>query len=226
MGMIIGLTGQARAGKDTIAEYLVKNHGFVRIGLADPMKRFCQHLFDWNDEQVWGNKKEEGDPRYKRLDRNDDDIPLGMVPLSPRFALQTLGTEWGRLCCEDIWTIYGLRVAKELLAGYATYTAKNGLVITEKDVGICPGVVFSDLRFENEFDLVREAGGLLCRVKRPSLGESRVGIIGHASETEQKRVDDSEFDAIFHNDKEGDFISLYAQVEGFLKGKLPVWEEP
>src|SRR5690606_31617836 len=124
MGMIIGLTGQARAGKDTIAEFLAQKYGFVRIGLADPMKRFCQHLFDWNDEQVWGNKKEEGDPRYKRWERNEDGIILGSHQLSPRFALQTLGTEWGRLCCEDIWTIYGLRVAKELLAGYSRYTPK------------------------------------------------------------------------------------------------------
>lgn len=35
---IIGLTGYAQSGKDTVANYLVKTHGFTRIAFADPMR--------------------------------------------------------------------------------------------------------------------------------------------------------------------------------------------
>lgn len=236
-GIIVGVTGQARAGKDTIAEYLAKKHRFVRIGLADPMKRFVQGLFDWSDEQVWGGQKEEPDRRYLQKEKvvggvmhskvegiQAGDPLIQRIYLTPRFALQTLGTEWGRLCYRDIWIEYGLRVAKELLDGYSRYTPKEGLVVTEKDQGICPGVVFSDLRFQNEFDAVRKAGGVLCRVKRPSLEDSRVGIEGHASEEEQKRVPDSFFDVIFNNDKEGDLDHLFRQVEEDLD--LTQWDRP
>ena len=35
--MIIGLSGYARSGKDTAADRLVNNHGFVRYSFAAPM---------------------------------------------------------------------------------------------------------------------------------------------------------------------------------------------
>lgn len=36
--MIIGLTGYAQSGKDTVAEYLVNNHGFKRVAFADKIR--------------------------------------------------------------------------------------------------------------------------------------------------------------------------------------------
>jgi dephospho-CoA kinase len=36
--MIIGLSGYARSGKDTVAELLCLNYGFRRISFADPMR--------------------------------------------------------------------------------------------------------------------------------------------------------------------------------------------
>lgn len=211
MGFIVGITGQARAGKDTCAEYLAKKHCFVRIGLADPMKRFCKEVFNFSDDQLYGERKEEPDGRYFR--GLVDPSTLRGNYLTPRYALQKLGTEWGRDCYPNVWIDYGLHVAKELLKGYSTYDVKTGLVFTEKDTGICPGVVFSDLRFLNEFLAVKAAGGIMCRVKRPSLNEHRVGIEGHASEEEQKRIPDSDFDIILDNNEEGNLDFLYQQIE-------------
>lgn len=36
---IIAISGWKRSGKDTVADYLVNNHNFYRIGFADPLKR-------------------------------------------------------------------------------------------------------------------------------------------------------------------------------------------
>jgi len=36
--MIIGLSGYARCGKDTVAEYLVDNYGFKRVAFADGIR--------------------------------------------------------------------------------------------------------------------------------------------------------------------------------------------
>jgi hypothetical protein len=39
--MIIGITGLAQSGKDTAANYLIKNYGFTRKAFADKLKEFC-----------------------------------------------------------------------------------------------------------------------------------------------------------------------------------------
>ena len=43
--MIIGLSGYARSGKDTVAKYLVENHRFTRVAFADPIRNL---LWDMN----------------------------------------------------------------------------------------------------------------------------------------------------------------------------------
>ena len=37
---IIGIAGKARSGKDTIAQYLIEHLHYMRVGMADPIKRF------------------------------------------------------------------------------------------------------------------------------------------------------------------------------------------
>ena len=46
--MIIGLGYKARVGKDTVGDYLVKNHGFVRLGFADALKNGCAAMFGFS----------------------------------------------------------------------------------------------------------------------------------------------------------------------------------
>ncbi len=52
--MIIGICGNAGVGKDTTADFLVKTNGFVKVSLADPMKRICQAVYGFSNEQLWG----------------------------------------------------------------------------------------------------------------------------------------------------------------------------
>ena len=224
-GLIIGLSGQARTGKDTFANYIVKDYRFVRIGLADPMKRFCKEVFDFTDEQLWGDRRDHGDLRYNRNSREigtDPTLKIVMHDLlTPRYALQTLGTEWGRNCYENVWIEYGIRIAKELIDdGYATYSEKEGLVHQEKDQGLIGGVVFSDLRFKNEFDAVRKAGGILVRIKREGY-EGEVGITGHASEAEQKTVPDSYFDHVIENPP--GLMYYFSEIDALMRKIRPHW---
>ena len=227
MGVIVGVMGQARAGKDTIAGYLAKEHDFVRIGLADPMKRFCAEVFDFTDEQLWGDEREKPDQRYPRKVlwcESDAEFPQHKEScyrtehLTARYALQTLGTEWGRDCYGNVWIEYGVNTAKKLLADpYRRYDPKRGLYWIENPrfgqevIDEAPlGVVFSDLRFRNEFDAVKSANGILVRVKRTG-ADGKTGVAGHASEEEQKTIPDSEFHLIITND--GTLEDLYDKIE-------------
>lgn len=77
--MLIGITGKAGAGKDTVAEYLWRKHGFVRIAFADPLKRAVQEIFGLSDEQTWGREHKE--------------VPVHYWGMSPRRMMQLLGTD-------------------------------------------------------------------------------------------------------------------------------------
>jgi hypothetical protein len=50
--MIIGITGKARSGKDTIANYLIRNHGFNKDSVAAPLKRLVQDIFVLDHDTV------------------------------------------------------------------------------------------------------------------------------------------------------------------------------
>ena len=42
--MIIGLTGYAQSGKDSVADILVKNYGYTRIAFADPIRKLLYEM--------------------------------------------------------------------------------------------------------------------------------------------------------------------------------------
>lgn len=86
---VIGISGLARSGKDTVGNYLVEVYGFKRIGFADSLKESCRHIFNFNDAQLYGELKEVVDPYWG---------------FTPRFALQKVGTECMRnVFDKDIW---------------------------------------------------------------------------------------------------------------------------
>lgn len=91
--MLIGLTGPARSGKDTVAEHLEESHGFERYALAGPIKEMLHAGLGLSYTEMHSGVKE--DPLLR----------LG-IDKSPRQLMQTLGTEWGRKHVHpDIWLI-------------------------------------------------------------------------------------------------------------------------
>ena len=91
--LLIGLHGRARSGKDTIADYLVKIHGFEKVSFAAPIREMACKIFNCSLKQL-ECIKEVVDP---------------CLGVSPRDVMQTLGTEWGRNINPDLWVITALR---------------------------------------------------------------------------------------------------------------------
>lgn len=197
--MIVGVSGLAGSGKDTLADFLVRDHGFVKISFADPMKRFCREIFNFTEAQLWGPSEERNklDVRYPRV---VVDANLGSTMhtfLTPRFALQTLGTEFGRTCFESIWVDYALRIAKALDGREGiSYDAECGIFKCARPR--INGVVIPDCRFANEITSVERAGGKVVRIVRPGAG--LVGSAGlHASEKEMAEIPDDRFAVVLEN---------------------------
>lgn len=107
--IIVGLAGRKRVGKDTIANVLKNEYGFVSDSFAAPIRSFVYELT--------------GIPECAE----SDDIKEETVPWlgkSRRELMQTLGTEWGRKTIHpDIW-INALR--RRVIDNYGT-----PLVITD-----------------------------------------------------------------------------------------------
>ena len=131
---LLGIVGRAGSGKDTVADILVRDHGFVKVACADPLKRICRDTYGFTDSQLWGPSMERNklDLRYPRehtstlggycdccgIDlRLEREAAETQCYLTARHALQQLGTEWGRRCYNNTWIDYAIRVASFLLSG-------------------------------------------------------------------------------------------------------------
>ena len=136
---IIGLTGHAGTGKDTVRAML-EQRGFVGLAFADPIRQMIRDLFSSN-----GISEAYMDERALK------EQPIPQLGLSYRHLAQTLGTEWGRRCLgEGFW----LNIASAYMAD-----------ITNQTFGPLSFVI-SDVRFPNEAAWVKQRGGQLWRIVR------------------------------------------------------------
>lgn len=88
---VIGITGRARSGKDTVRNFIIAARGGYAYSFADPLRAMLKPLGIDMDDPYWANRK-------------DEVIPA--LGASPRKLLQTLGTEWGRALINDnLWVL-------------------------------------------------------------------------------------------------------------------------
>ncbi|MBO0129211.1 deoxynucleotide monophosphate kinase [Agrobacterium burrii] len=141
---VIALTGLAGSGKSTASKYLVENHGYQLVKFAGPLKGMLRAI-GLSEQQIEGNLKE---------------TPCEWLQgMTPRHAMQTLGTQWGRDCIgQAFWIDLWVRRVYLIIAA-------GGRVVVD------------DCRFSNEADEVRKLGGVVWQLV------GRGGIAGsHESE--------------------------------------------
>lgn len=156
---IIGFCGLRRSGKDTAATSLVW-HGYQLLKFADCLKDMLRMLFRYTGAQ---------DDVIERLIEGDlKETPVPVLNMkTTRWAMQTLGTEWGRdLIGQNLW-------ADATIARARKY----------------PRVVISDVRFPNEVAVIKKQGGRVIRIIRPDQPD----VDSHVSEQSVLSLDaDSE----------------------------------
>ena len=140
--MIIGLSGYAQVGKDTVANYLVEKYGFVKVSFADPIREALYKLNPY---------VRIGDMPPTSLSNAVDHMGWEEVKVfssDTRELLQRLGTEVGReMFGKDFWVNQGMLRAKEH-----------------------ENVVFADTRFMNEANAIRATGGQVWRIHKQGHG--------------------------------------------------------
>lgn len=147
--MLIGLTGYAGSGKSTVADILVRDHGFTRMRFAGPLKDMLRAL---------------------GLTEREIDGDLKLVPCAllggktPRHAMVTLGTEWGRQLID--WNMW-VRALMQRIDNMNSY-------------GDGQRIVVDDARFVNEIVALKQRGAVIWRVDRPGVE----ALTNHPSEQE------------------------------------------
>lgn len=120
---IIGIVGKKRSGKDTVADYLVQNYGYIKLSFASPLKEIIKTLFDFDDEQINGNEKEIIDDYWN---------------ITPRRAMEYIGTNVFRKNISELIPNIGENFWSDIL-----YNKCKKISEKNNDVKI----VISDVRF-------------------------------------------------------------------------------
>lgn len=166
--VLIGLTGPAGSGKSTATELLVNTiPNVTEVQLAGPIKDMLTILlgewFNGMEEVDWNNREWKESPLFH--------IPGNP---SPRRLAQTLGTEWGRdVIHPDLWVAAGESNIKSSMARHFD-------------------VVVSDVRFDNEAEMIKRLGGMIVKITREEAPE----VEAHVSEA---GVSDNLIDAYIIN---------------------------
>lgn len=129
---VIGFAGLIGSGKSTAAAELTRTGGFQRVRFAGPLKKMMAAL-GLSVDEIDGKLKEQ---------------PCALLcGKTPRHAMQTIGTEWGRnLIGEDLW----IRAWKHAVGRLPAEVS----------------VVADDVRFANEAAAIRDVGGAVVLIDR------------------------------------------------------------
>ena len=144
--ILIGLTGHAGSGKDTVRAFM-EQEGFVGLAFADGIRGMLRELLTSagiDDAYI--------DERALK------EAIIPEVGVSYRHMAQSLGTEWGRNLRRDFW----LRITA-------------AFVVDQMNAGETHFVI-SDVRFANEAEWVRSKGGQIWRIHREGLAGVRAHV--------------------------------------------------
>lgn len=190
--MIVGLIGAKRSGKDTLAGRLVSSYGFERVAYADALKGAA---YDMNPYL--------GADGLRLADLVDSiGWEAAKASLEVRRFLQALGVAMRDHVHRDIWT----NVVRDRLEAAREYGTN---------------IVVTDVRFPNEAEQIKEYGGIIVRIIRPTL--TRDTADAHISE---RALDDYQPDYTVHNDST--LEALYAEAdkvmaeEGIISAASPM----
>lgn len=183
--MIIGLTGHAESGKDTVARYLA-GKGYTHLAFADPLRQLALVINPTLHIEV-------------------TEIALGYAPkqkIKLKALIEAVGYEKAKKNPAVREFYQGLGQAMRDGEGEDYWISKIFPALDSSDTDI----VLSDVRYQNEADIIKALGGVIVKVTRPTA----VKINDHPSENEIVTIDGT-----LRN--EGTLEELYEGVDFMLK---------
>jgi len=154
--IVVAFTGKRGSGKSEAVRVLVEELGFRELKFADPLKNMLRAMYaTCGVDQDTIERKIEGDLK-------EEECPW-LLGKTPRFAMQTLGTEWRELIGTPMWSEMFIRAVRSGNLG--------------------DRIACSDYRFPHEGAAIDELGGIKYRITRPSADSRDDAAAQHSSET-------------------------------------------
>jgi len=187
--MIIGLSGYAKSGKDTVADMIISvgSRPWVVKKFSGKLKQMASlltgiPLVKFEDQEFkeqlmpldWVEQWVEGTTKYYKL-------------MKVRDFLQRLGTEAVRDGLhKNAWV-------NALMSDYVINKEYWNDIANGRDIGDgYPSWIITDCRFPNEFKAIKDKGGIVIRINRDGIKP----INAHPSEI---ALDDFNFDYVIEN---------------------------
>lgn len=228
--MIIGISGYAKSGKDTVAkiiQYTNRRESGIEYSLEDALSG-DGHDFILDMESRWVVKKFSG--ALKKVASILTGIPERMFE-DQGFKESFLGKEWHlpiETPLDDVFDdvqFMKMMSVREFLQKLGTDAVRNNLhpnawvnaalsgyktTVVGHDANGSPVVdhpnwIFTDCRFPNEAQAIEDKGGFIIRVDRPGVGP----VNDHPSET---ALDDWDFDYKIANVSDIESLKQTVQV--------------
>lgn len=161
--MIIGLTGYKSSGKSLCANYLCEKYNAHELAFADPLKKICSELYNVPLDNFYDAKLKE--------------VKIDELNTTPRQLMQIIGMKI-REVGDDIPDI--------LVKNPWIFKVKNEIIkLNKMHKGRIP-IVISDVRFKDEFDMIKSLNGIIVRITRPT--KDIPSIDNHISETSMRSL--------------------------------------
>jgi hypothetical protein len=220
--MIIGISGYAGSGKDTVGKIIQ----YVMGGKKDPFSFSIEDAINKPEEYDWV-LEESSDWEIRKFADKLKDIGAHLLGVDaedfedPEYKKSILPSMWWTTCDEGLQPM----TVREFLQKLGTDAMRNGLhtnvwvnalmadyecVPADRAPGgwDCDNWVITDTRFPNEAKAIKERDGIIIRIDRPGCKP----VNAHPSETS---LDKWDFDYKIAN--VSDLFSLKLTVETILK---------
>jgi hypothetical protein len=182
---LIGITGRKFNGKDTLAKYFINTYNYKRYAFADPLKEACRHIFGFNDDQLYGELKEQVDEYWNT---------------TPRNIFQYVGTELFR---NNLSKCPGLEWVEENI----WYNVLKKSILDQWEKNPDQLIVITDIRFQNEIDLIKELGGISIKITKDNI----LNTDTHTSE-----IDIDKLNVDYNIKNNGTISDLYKNADNLI----------
>ncbi len=181
---VIALTGPKGSGKDTVADIIVNNYQHVtRVAFADPIKNVVQHIFKLDQTN---------NDQYDRIKRSRIEICGG-----------DRETTWKNVDGRHVVREIGMIMRSYDPSQFTRYVSNQIIQARERSRIF----VVTDLRFDNEYIMMKEYGAEIVKITRPDYHYD-----GHITE---RGFNDYLVDRIINNDSSLEVLK--DQVMNMLK---------
>jgi hypothetical protein len=188
--VIVGFGHNMGVGKDTAALALARDLGFRKLAFADPLRDLAMHADPLITSQTRTVNVDVGHGRLGWAIKGLGYEAAKRTYPEVRAFLQRLGYGARQVFGEDFWTNQTM----------------------QKAIASNVPIVISDVRFLNEAQVIKSAGGLLVKITRPGHHGD-----GHVSETEL--ADYTGWDLVIENN--GSILELEQRVVQEIRDRMP-----